>query len=268
MKVTVFTGNQPRHISLINKLSASFDEVCAVVECTTVFPGQTDDFYKKSEIMRLYFSKMLNAERSVFKADVGINKIKLLKPIKLGDLNNIELSDLDVYLNSDVYIVFGASYIKGSLCDFLIKNHALNIHMGVSPFYRGSGCNFWSLYDENPRLVGGTIHKLSRGLDSGEIIKLAFPAYDESTDGFELGMRAVESAQNCIIDLIAKNSVRSLAGVPQDKNLEIRYSRYIDFTDECVFDYMNNKNLSSNELYQKIKNSYVDFRGIPCFNLM
>ena len=71
---------------------------------------------------------------------------------------------------SDLYIVFGSSYIKGRLINFLIKNKAINIHMGISPYYRGSDCNFWSLYDNNFHLVGGTVHLISKGLDSGPIL--------------------------------------------------------------------------------------------------
>ena len=76
---------------------------------------------------------------------------------------------LQAALSSDIYIVFGASFIKGWLVDFLIKNKAINIHMGLSPYYRGSSCNFWAMYDNNPNYVGATIHYLSKGLDSGEI---------------------------------------------------------------------------------------------------
>ena len=51
-----------------------------------------------------------------------------------------------------------------------IKNKTLNIHMGISPYYRGTDCNFWALYDNNPHLVGATIHLLSKGLDSGAML--------------------------------------------------------------------------------------------------
>lgn len=267
MKVTVFTSNQPRHISLINKLTKVFGEVCAVVECTTVFPGETDDFYKKTIVMQEYFKKVTEAEKKYFQYD-GIKGASLVKPIKAGDLNHLNLSALSSYLNSDVYIIFGASYIKGDLCDFLVENHALNIHMGVSPYYRGSGCNFWALYDNNPRLVGATIHKLSSGLDSGDIVSLAFPSYREDTNGFELGMAAVAAAQECVVELISNNDVRHISGVRQDKKLEIRCSRYVDFTDDCVIEYQNMLKSRTNRLSEEIKKSEIIFPdGIKLYNL-
>ena len=55
MKITIFTSNQPRHIRLINKLSEISDEVFAIQECNTVFPGITKDFFNNSDIMQKYF---------------------------------------------------------------------------------------------------------------------------------------------------------------------------------------------------------------------
>ena len=46
------------------------------------------------------------------------------------------------FFKSDVYVVFGTSYIKGEIVDFLVKQKAINIHAGVSPYYRGTDCNF------------------------------------------------------------------------------------------------------------------------------
>ena len=52
MKITVFTSNQPRHLSLIKDLSIIADEVYAIQECNTVFPGEVKDFFDNSEIMQ------------------------------------------------------------------------------------------------------------------------------------------------------------------------------------------------------------------------
>ena len=100
-----------------------------------------------------------------------------------------------------MYIVFGASYIKGWLCDYLVSNRAINIHIGMSPFYRGSSCNFWACFDENYEYVGATLHLLSVGLDSGKIIELACRA-EFIADKFLYSMSAVESGQNSLIEIL------------------------------------------------------------------
>ena len=96
--------------------------------------------------------------------------------LKAGDLNALDIGLLAPALELDVYVVFGASYIKGPLVEFLVTHRAINIHMGVSPYYRGTSCNFWAVFDGNPDLVGATIHLLSRGLNSAICCSMPCPS--------------------------------------------------------------------------------------------
>ena len=161
MKITVFTSNQPRHLSLIQQLASISTQTFAVMECNTVFPGQVDDFFRKSEVMQQYFGHVMAAEKSLFGDIHFLPSNARTLSIKGGDLNRLNAETLAPALESDVYIVFGASYIKGWLIDFLVDKKAVNIHMGVSPYYRGSSCNFWALYDHKPEFVGSTVHPVS-----------------------------------------------------------------------------------------------------------
>ena len=65
-KITLFTGNQPRHLSLAEALAKVCDTLYVVQECTTLFPGQREDFYKKSEVMQTYFGHVIQSEKSIF----------------------------------------------------------------------------------------------------------------------------------------------------------------------------------------------------------
>ena len=46
----------------------------------------------------------------------------------------------------------------------------LNIHCGVTPAYRGVHGGFWAVYQQDFRNVGVTIHKIDKGVDTGDII--------------------------------------------------------------------------------------------------
>lgn len=238
MKLTVFTSNQPRHLSLIESLASISEELFAVQECNTVFPGLVEDFYKRSEIMRQYFQRVISAESHVFgRPRFSPPSVRTL-PIKSGDLNRLEMQVLAPALKSDLYVVFGSSFIKGDLCDFLVSRNAYNIHMGVSPYYRGSSCNFWALYDRKPEYVGATIHMLSKGLDSGPMLFHAFPLAQGETDPFVIGMLAVKSAHEGLVHYISTGKIREMEPVAQDKTLEIRYTRNRDFTDDVASCYL------------------------------
>ena len=237
MRITVFTSNQPRHLSLIVDLAKIADEVFAVQECNTVFPGKVADFFRKSDTMQAYFSRVIAAEEEVFgRIRFSPPNVKSLA-IKSGDLNAVDVACLTSALQSDVYVVFGASYIKPPLVDLLVERGAVNIHMGVSPYYRGSSCNFWAIHDGNPDLVGATIHRLSRGLDSGAMLFHALPDR-VAADPFVLGMRAVAAAHHSLVESIRSGEISTLEPVSQDRNLEIRYTRNADFTDDVAGAYL------------------------------
>ena len=66
MKITVFTSNQPRHLSLLEDLAGIADEVFAVVHGNTIFPGQKLGYYDNSQVMQEYFTSVIEAEQKVF----------------------------------------------------------------------------------------------------------------------------------------------------------------------------------------------------------
>jgi len=246
MKVTLFTSNNHRHNYLINLLSNICDELWVVQESKTLFPGKNANRYSKSKIIESYFNYVKEAENKIFRKEY-VNKnsknIKIL-PILSGEINNLSLSYLDNFLKSDIYVVFGSSYIKGSLIDFLISQKAINIHAGVSPYYRGTDCNFWALYDNNPHLVGTTIHMLSKGLDSGSMLYHAMSKI--KTNPFEYTMSTIKAAFHSIAERIEDKSIFEINPVVQDKEKEIRYSKKIEFNDQIVNEYFNKEiNLNS-----------------------
>jgi folate-dependent phosphoribosylglycinamide formyltransferase PurN len=237
MRITVFTSNQPRHLALVSGLAKIAAEVFVVQECNTVFPGVVTDFFRSSEVMYRYFLRVIAAEEAVF-GGVRFSppNVRTLA-VKSGDISRLGISLLDDALKSDLYVVFGASYIKGALLEFLVAKRAVNIHMGVSPYYRGSSCNFWALYDRNPDLVGATIHHLSAGLDSGDMLFHALPK-PGALDPFLLGMLAVRAAHGSLIESIESRTVFDLKPVRQEKGRQIRYTQNADFTDEVAADYL------------------------------
>ena len=239
MKITLFTSNKNRHNYLINLLSEVSEELFVVQECGTILtvPGH----YQESPIMKKYFENVINAQYKLFgNSYVNIKKknIKIL-PMISGDLNQCSINLLSDFLKSDFYIVFGSSYIKGELIDFLIKQKAINIHAGVSPYYRGSACNFWALYDDNPHLVGSTIHLLSKGLDSGPMLYHAMS--NLKTNPFEYTMSTVKSAFHSIAERIKDGSIFTIKPLVQDRVKEIRYTKKIDFNEEVVREYFKKK---------------------------
>lgn len=241
MRVTVLTSNQPRHIALLEALSPVAERVFAIQECNTIFPGKVDDFFRKSPVMQDYFSRVIGAERRQFGPPRFPPANVRQLAIRMGDLSRLGDDMPAEALEADVFVVFGASYIRGPLCERLIERRAVNIHMGVSPYYRGSSTNFWALTDGRPELVGATIHSLSAGLDSGPILWHALPAV-EAVDPFDLGMRAVAAAQESLVARLRQGDLFDIEPIAQDRSLELRYTRNSDFSDAVAADYLQRLN--------------------------
>lgn len=194
-----------------------------------------------SKIIKSYFKMVNKSQKKIFGKSLLKSKSHNLKRklIKFGELSNIDLLSINSYLNSDVYIVYGSSYIKGSLVDFLIKNKAINIHMGVSPYYRGTDCNFWALNDNNLHLVGSTIHFLSKGLDNGNILYHAMSKYKSNIHDYS--MSAVKSAFYSLVERISNKKIFNINPTKQNKSEEIRYSTNKEFTYKVVKQFMKKK---------------------------
>ena len=258
MKVTLFTSNNHRHNYLINLLSNFCDELRVVQECKTLFTGKNDEKYQNKTIIEKYFVNVLEAQNKIFKKEFVNKNNKNIKtlPILFGELNKLPLIYLGDFLKSDIYIVFGSSYIKDELLDFLVKQNAINIHAGVSPYYRGTDCNFWALYDNNPHLVGSTIHLLSKGLDSGPILYHAMS--NIKTDPFEYTMSTLKSAFHSIAEKIKEGSIFTIKPFDQIKTKEVRYSKKSDFSEVAVKEYFKkNINLNSKKFdYSFLKDPF------------
>ena len=241
MNITLFTSNDTRHNYFVNMLSEIATELFVVQECKTIFPGVVPGQYPVTEVMKKYFSGVKKAQLKLFGNSFINNSSKNIKLFTMlyGDLNKCSMSFLSNFLKSDIYIVLGSSYIKGELIEFLVKKKALNIHAGVVPYYRGNDCNFWALYDNNPNLVGSTIHLLTKGLDSGNILYHAMS--NVKLDPFEYTMSTLKSAFCSICDKIKNNSLFNLKSYEQEKTKQLRYTKRIDFNEAVVKEYFNKK---------------------------
>ena len=231
LKITILTSNQPRHVALINSLS-EIAEVNAIIE------ERNNDFKgNDTPIMNQYFWQVKEAEIKFFPLKepptINYNEICFFD---FGEINKQTKSELKQFLNADVFVVFGSSYIKGWLADFLVEKKAINIHMGLAPFYRGSNNNAWAIYDGNPDKVGATIHYLSKGLDSGEIIETVKADINYLHNSFEFTMSAVKESHLAIMNVIQDIEGNNCfpESHKQDKSKEIRNSKYTDWTDEIA----------------------------------
>ena len=65
--------------------------------------------------------------------------------------------------------LFGTSIITKETLD-QVDLPLVNLHLGLSRYYRGLNCTYWALVDGRPEACGATVHLVVKGLDSGPIL--------------------------------------------------------------------------------------------------
>ena len=105
--------------------------------------------------------------------------------------------------------------------------------MGISPYYRGTDCNFWALFDNNSHLVGATIHRLSIAVDGGDIINHCLS--NVKTNEFIYTMSTVKSAFKSIVENIKDCKILKMQTIKQNRDLEIRYSKKLTLTKKLFY---------------------------------
>lgn len=97
------------------------------------------------------------------------NKTEKIIEYNIKNLNSEESQEIIRTINPDFLLVYGTRILKKEIFSLSNKG-ALNLHVGITPEYRGSKSEFWSLYNNERNMVGYTAHLIDEGIDTGNII--------------------------------------------------------------------------------------------------
>lgn len=170
MKLLIITGNELRHRFFAKSLALKLEVVGAIFEKKANKHNTFDYSEHDKKIINHHFEGRSNSEESYFSDDKIQNvQIKNTIEVKTGESNSTDIFDWIKTLAPDIILLFGSSLIKDHILDEF-PNQVVNLHLGLSPYYRGSGTNFWPLVNKEPECVGGTIHLAVRKVDAGGIL--------------------------------------------------------------------------------------------------
>jgi folate-dependent phosphoribosylglycinamide formyltransferase PurN len=132
----------------------------------------------------------------------------------------------------DAVILYGASIVTAPLLE-RFAGRIINLHLGLSPYYRGSATNFWPLVHRVPECVGATIHLAVSRVDAGAILVQVRPDAAADDGPHELGTRALVAALDVLPETVSRYLDGSLA--PVEQNLTVgRVCRTGDFNAGAV----------------------------------
>lgn len=106
-------------------------------------------------------------------------------------------------LGIDLILVYGTSIIKGNLLQ-LYESRILNLHLGLSPYYRGGGTNYFPFVNGEPEFCGATYMFLDEGIDTGRIIHQNRPVILRTDSFHQLSNRFLIRAFRTYIMLVER----------------------------------------------------------------
>jgi len=235
MEITIITGNERRHKYFSNLLLKVTNKLNVIREIR--ISAKIKNKPKLSKNIKKYFSNLEKIEKKLFKIKKNKNSSNKLKIYSIASkkLNNQKIEFFKNFKNTNLFILYGCSFVNGNLYNFLKKKKVICIHMGISPYYIGSDCNFWALYDGNPHLVGATIQKFSKKFEEGDIIYHSIP--NNKKDPQEYSALASKIAFKSLIMKIKNKTLFKTKTRKQNKKIIIRKAKKTEFTDKIVKKY-------------------------------
>ena len=129
------------------------------------------------------------------------------------------------------------------------KNRFINVHLGLSPYYRGSGTNYWPLVNNELEYVGATFMYIDSGIDTGKIIHQIRADFYPLDTPSQIGNRFIKK-----MALIFRKIIENFDNLKTINNIEInnkmeKLYKNSDYTEESVSQLYSNLNKGMIEKY-------------------
>ncbi len=227
IKILVLTSTSLRHLYFIEKLSDYF----ANIKVLTV---EKSNYYEKqivnSEFIKDHFKSISSVEKKIFKLKNDFPR-SFVKKIK--NVNDSEVINFAHKEKFDLICLFGTEILNDQwLINY--ENKIVNLHLGLSPFYRGSATLFWPFYFDELQFLGSTIHLAVKKVDAGKILKRVLPSIREKDDYYNITAKLIKRSINCYPSIVASYLGGKIIPFDQEDVSLSRLCKKSDFNDEAL----------------------------------
>ncbi len=220
MRIGILTSVETRHRYFANRLRAELGVVAVGYERIGYAPstvGTADLGPRDARIVAEHFAERSRQEQLFFGLQSDFVKADdacAVRHIEPGGLNTLETLHLFEDAGVDAVAVFGTNLVKAPLLDRW-PGRLVNLHLGLSPYYRGTATNFFPLLNEELEYVGATIHLLDAGIDAGPILGHARPTITADDMPHTIGCKAIVAGIEKMITVLGELEQGRFAPVPQ-----------------------------------------------------
>ena len=216
MRAILLTSTFRRHVFVANSLAKGCDLVGVWQEEKTFRPERYAQTPEDEELIQRHFAERDASEQRYFAPDgtVTLDAGATHRVVSGGGCNDAAEVTRMVECRPDVALVFGTGILREPFLS-AFQGRVLNIHLGLSPYYRGAGTNFWPLVNREPEYVGATIHYLDAGIDTGPILAHARPDIERRDGPHDVGNKTIVAAAQTLLRAALAHTAGVVRAVPQ-----------------------------------------------------
>jgi folate-dependent phosphoribosylglycinamide formyltransferase PurN len=227
MKIVTLIGGRAQHVHLVNAIAGRFGLDLVIAESTARrrFKGLTNKLRTawamrsaRPFAQRLMVKVRNPREAATYDAAFGRSWRQLDPDVPLmrtPSVNSHAVQERLVELRPDVLVVHGTAIVAERI--IATAPLALNLHWGLSPYYRGTHCTEWALIHHDPYNIGVTIHQLTQRIDGGGIIAQARVVPAAADTPLSINMKLTAAGTTQLLEALARVADgRTLEPVEQD----------------------------------------------------
>ena len=194
MRLLIITGNELRHRYFAHTLAQQLPVVGVIYERKANKHKTYDYVSEDRRKIDAHFDSRGDSESTFFgtTAQYDLPHIPTLE-LETGASNTAETYEWIKAQQPDMLQLFGSSIIKDHLLEHF-DQRVVNVHLGLSPYYRGSGTNYWPLVEGKPECVGATIHLAVLEVDAGGILHQVRPDLAPGDTPHDVGNKIIIKA--------------------------------------------------------------------------
>lgn len=223
LSIMILCGGAPRHVYVANRIIATNNVVAVVQEVGSRPTPQkllrllTRPAALLRKLWRAFRDRRLRLGEQERRFFFGAAPARLAWPglhLTVSHINHPEVIDLAERLQPDLIMVFGTTLIREPLLGAAGMG-MINLHGGLSPWYRGADCTFWALHNGEPEEVGCTLHFIDAGIDTGGLLAHVRPEVGADDNEHTLFWKGVRAAAEALAELPSRLARGERLGVIQ-----------------------------------------------------
>ena len=265
INVVVLTGSDIRHKAFAIRFmnSSKINVLCSYSEAESPLKKSILTRKKIDDEILYHLEERNQVEKDIFGwfLDQHKHALKMLKVIKRGGFSDKDFLEEIKELNPQLILVYGTSLLKGEIIN-KFRNKIINVHLGLSPYYRGSGTGYFPFVNNEPEYCGATFMFLDEGIDTGRIIHQIRPNIYPRDSFHLLSIRFLKDIFDTYVSIIENYStIQEPLKFGTGQNKTNKYYKRSDFNLENLYQLW--KYFKSSSLKQYLDNKIERDRRVP-----